>query len=53
MHDTVKPHYRPEDVYLGNLTGRLEAVASGVTTTLDWFHAVRIGGCGRDRRDRR
>jgi len=40
LHDTVKPHYRPEDIYLGNLAGRLEAVASGVTTMLDWFHAA-------------
>jgi len=40
MHDTVKPHYRPEDIYLGNLLGRLEALHSGVTTMLDWFHAA-------------
>src|ERR1700754_5356500 len=38
MHGTVKPHFRPEDVYLGNLLGRLEALHSGVTTMLDWFH---------------
>ena len=38
MHGTVKPHYQPEDVYLGNLLGRLEALHSGVTTMLDWFH---------------
>jgi 5-methylthioadenosine/S-adenosylhomocysteine deaminase len=41
VHGTLKPHYRPEDVYLGNLFGRLEALHSGVTTMLDWFH------CGR------
>ena len=40
MHDTVKPHYQPEDIYLGNLLGRLEALHSGVTTMLDWFHAA-------------
>ena len=40
MHGTLKPHYRPEDVYLGNLLGRLEALHSGVTTMLDWFHAA-------------
>ena len=40
MHGTVKPHYRPEDIYLGNLLGRLEALHSGVTTMLDWFHAA-------------
>jgi 5-methylthioadenosine/S-adenosylhomocysteine deaminase len=40
MHGTLKPRYRPEDVYLGNLLGRLEALHSGVTTMLDWFHAA-------------
>jgi 5-methylthioadenosine/S-adenosylhomocysteine deaminase len=40
MHGTVKPHYRPEDVYLGNLLGRLEALHSGVTTMVDWFHCA-------------
>ncbi len=39
-HGTLKPHYRPEDVYLGNLLGRLEALNSGVTTMLDWFHCA-------------
>lgn len=38
MHGTLRPHYQPEDVYLGNLLGRIEALASGVTTMLDWFH---------------
>ena len=41
MHGTLKPHYTPEDIYLGNLLGRLEALHSGVTTMLDWFHAAR------------
>jgi cytosine/adenosine deaminase-related metal-dependent hydrolase len=40
VHGTVRPHYRPEDVYLGNLLGRLEALHSGVTTMLDWFHCA-------------
>ena len=40
MHGTLKPHYRPEDVYLGNLLGRLEALHSGITTMLDWFHCA-------------
>ncbi|GAA1720272.1 amidohydrolase family protein [Streptomyces yatensis] len=40
MHGTVKPHYRPEDVYLGTLLGRLEALHSGVTTMLDWYHVA-------------
>ncbi|MFC5001356.1 amidohydrolase family protein [Dactylosporangium cerinum] len=38
VHGTLKPQYRPEDVYLGNLLGRLEALHCGVTTMLDWFH---------------
>ncbi|MEV7323697.1 amidohydrolase family protein [Streptomyces sp. NPDC093970] len=40
MHRTLKPRYRPEDVYLGTLLGRLEALHSGVTTMLDWFHCA-------------
>jgi 5-methylthioadenosine/S-adenosylhomocysteine deaminase len=38
MHGTLRPHYQPEDVYVGNLLGRIEALSSGVTTMLDWFH---------------
>ena len=40
MHGTLKPHYLPEDVYVGTLFGRLEALHSGVTTMLDWFHCA-------------
>ncbi|MFI6097722.1 amidohydrolase family protein [Lentzea sp. NPDC051213] len=40
IHGTVKPEYQPEDVYLANLVGRLEALNSGITTMLDWFHAA-------------
>lgn len=40
MHGTLRPHYRAEDVYLGNLLGRIEALGSGVTTMLDWFHCA-------------
>ncbi|MEV4123758.1 amidohydrolase family protein [Nocardia sp. NPDC049707] len=40
LHHTLKPHYQPEDVYLGTLIGRLEALHSGVTTMLDWFHCA-------------
>ncbi|MDQ0785625.1 amidohydrolase family protein [Streptomyces sp. B3I8] len=38
VHGVLRPHYRPEDVYVGDLLGRLEALSSGVTTLLDWFH---------------
>ncbi|MFJ9626812.1 amidohydrolase family protein [Streptomyces sp. NPDC101175] len=40
MHGTVKPHYQPEDVYAATLLGRLEALHSGVTTMLDWYHVA-------------
>jgi 5-methylthioadenosine/S-adenosylhomocysteine deaminase len=31
-------NYRPEDVYVGNYAGALEALNGGVTTLLDWSH---------------
>ncbi|OKH94154.1 amidohydrolase family protein [Streptomyces uncialis] len=31
-------HFRPEDVYAGNLAGAYEALNGGVTTVLDWSH---------------
>jgi 5-methylthioadenosine/S-adenosylhomocysteine deaminase len=40
MHGTLRRHYQPEDVYLGNLLGRIEALNSGVTTMVDWFHCA-------------
>jgi 5-methylthioadenosine/S-adenosylhomocysteine deaminase len=40
IHGTLRPRYQPEDVYLGNLAGRLEALHSGVTTMVDWFHCA-------------
>ncbi|WP_329529339.1 amidohydrolase family protein [Streptomyces sp. NBC_01462] len=40
MHGTVKPHYTPEDVYIATLLGRLEALHSGITTMLDWYHVA-------------
>jgi cytosine/adenosine deaminase-related metal-dependent hydrolase len=44
MHGTLRPLYRPDDVHIGNLLGRIEALDSGITTMLDWFHCA-------DRRD--
>lgn len=35
---TLGPSYRPEDVYIGNLFGSLEALNAGITTLLDWSH---------------
>lgn len=40
IHGMLKPQYQPEDVYLSNLFGRIDALHSGVTTMLDWFHAA-------------
>ncbi|QWF84546.1 amidohydrolase family protein [Amycolatopsis sp. CA-230715] len=40
MHGTVRPHCRPEDVYIGTLLGRVEALQSGITTLLDWCHCT-------------
>jgi 5-methylthioadenosine/S-adenosylhomocysteine deaminase len=37
---TLGPHYRPEDVYIGNLLGALGALSSGITTLLDWSHIM-------------
>ena len=31
-------NYRPEDVYIGNFAGSLEALNAGITTLLDWSH---------------
>jgi cytosine/adenosine deaminase-related metal-dependent hydrolase len=32
--------FRPEDVHAGNLLSAIEAVDSGVTTTVDWSHGL-------------
>ncbi|WP_433578380.1 amidohydrolase family protein [Nocardia brasiliensis] len=40
MHHTVKTHYQPEDVYIATRLGRLEALHSGITTMLDWYHVA-------------
>jgi cytosine/adenosine deaminase-related metal-dependent hydrolase len=36
--ETFAPHYRPEDVYAGNLAGALECLNAGITTLVDWSH---------------
>jgi cytosine/adenosine deaminase-related metal-dependent hydrolase len=40
MHGAVRPRYRPEDVHVGTLLGRIEALHSGITTMLDWCHCT-------------
>jgi 5-methylthioadenosine/S-adenosylhomocysteine deaminase len=32
--------FRPQDIYAGNLVSALEAIDSGVTTTVDWSHGL-------------
>ena len=32
--------FRPEDMYAGNLLSAIEAIDSGVTTTVDWSHGL-------------
>jgi cytosine/adenosine deaminase-related metal-dependent hydrolase len=32
--------FRPQDIYAGNLLGAIEALDSGVTTTVDWSHGL-------------
>jgi 5-methylthioadenosine/S-adenosylhomocysteine deaminase len=38
MLGQVGGFYRPDDVYVGNWAGSLEALNAGVTTLLDWSH---------------
>jgi cytosine/adenosine deaminase-related metal-dependent hydrolase len=37
---TIGPHFRPEDVYIGNLLGAFGAMNGGITTMLDWSHIM-------------
>jgi 5-methylthioadenosine/S-adenosylhomocysteine deaminase len=38
--DKFAPHYRPDDVYAGNLWGSLECINAGITTLVDWSHIM-------------
>lgn len=38
LHNGLSRHFHPEDTYIGNLLGTLEALNSGITTLLDWSH---------------
>ena len=38
--DKFAPHYRPDDVYAGNLWGSLECINAGITTLVDWSHII-------------
>lgn len=38
LHTGLSKHFRPEDTYVGNYLGALEALDSGITTLVDWSH---------------
>ena len=40
MRLTISPAYRPDDVFLGNRLGALEALDAGVTTLVDFSHCM-------------
>jgi cytosine/adenosine deaminase-related metal-dependent hydrolase len=41
MHRGLAGHFRPDDVYIGNLMGALNQLNSGTTTLVDWCHCNR------------
>ena len=38
MFGTIGPHFTPDDMYVGNRLGALDALDSGVTSVFDWSH---------------
>jgi cytosine/adenosine deaminase-related metal-dependent hydrolase len=40
VHFGMSKLFRPEDTYIGNLLGIVEALDSGITTLLDWSHGI-------------
>ena len=40
MLRVVRPRFTPEDVYVANLLGSVEALNEGITTLLDWSHII-------------
>lgn len=40
MLAALRPQFRPEDLYLGNLFGAFEQLNAGVTSVLDWCHCT-------------
>jgi 5-methylthioadenosine/S-adenosylhomocysteine deaminase len=41
MHGGLAGHFRPDDVYIANLMGALNALNNGTTTLVDWCHVNR------------
>jgi len=40
VHLGLSGDFRPEDTYIGNLLGAVEALDGGITTLLDWSHNI-------------
>lgn len=40
VHLGLSGDFRPQDTYIGNLLGALEALDGGITTLLDWSHNI-------------
>ncbi len=40
IDESMGQHYRPEDVYAGDLLGGVGAINDGITTMLDWSHIM-------------
>ena len=38
VHANIATHYKPEDIFIGNLIGSLNQINSGTTTIFDWSH---------------
>jgi len=38
MHAGIAPAFKPEDIFIANLTGALTQLNAGVTTMVDWCH---------------
>jgi hypothetical protein len=43
VHQTLGPHYRPEDMYVGNLLTALSCIDAGITAFCDNSHNSRSG----------
>ncbi len=41
MHAKMAHHYRPEDIYAGNIVAAIGAIDAGITTVLDFSHNSR------------
>ena len=44
IHEIIGPHYRPEDMYIGNLMTAISCIEAGITTMCDNSHNSRSAG---------